>query len=609
MVKFHLIFEELLLELSGDEIYEKYYKDIDYDIFRQISIADPKTKDEGGKIKILGKYAKLLLDLYKRKNLNLEDLPNATEYLTHIYERNIPVNTGKIKGLPDLYQLVKQFIVSSNPKINEILRALDKEEYRVLLNGENWYIFQPLTEKASCYLGVSTVWCTTWGPLSLNKEYKDRENRFKSYNNTDTIYIMINKKDNDTKYQFHFPSKEFRDKENRGINTEVFLDENPEIKYFFFPSLIKDDVSEEELDIEIKRMKVLSSEDKNKLLSKANKLFGDNTLVNIIIDGDVDRLREMVGYSDVDITDDYVSFNVKELDGAVENVERTIGYYEYERENSSESLYNDLHDRFDNEHWEEISENVFKKYYEENKKEVNQNFGTVNYESFKENYFYNFIENEKVKDKSLDFIIDSAYESYRQKVQERINEYADYITFYKKYDRSIDIEFKKMYFVKFLTDNNILKISGEDKDILEMANQYVDQYNLDNEFEGIYDYDYDIPEYKVNSDEPFSNFINSYFEKLVDSDDVTEECVDARKKLNKIIEKFFDDSSEFENEDILIRLNSKKIDCSDLSVDVTYKNKDTNKISRGKVKVDNLPKYLTNYAIFENMMLFKKLLK
>jgi hypothetical protein len=612
-MKFGLILEELLLELSAQEIYQKYYKDVDYNTFQQISLADPKTVEENGEIKSLGKYVKLLVDLYKRKRIDLEDLPNAKEYLTHIYERNIPVDIGKIKGIPDLYELVKSFIVASKPKIDEILKALNENEYKILFNGENWYIFQPLTEKAACYLGVGSTWCTTWGPLSLNKEYKDRENRFEGYSRTDTIYILINKVDSSLKYQFHFGEKQFMNIENRQINTESFLNENPEIKYFFFPSLIRDDVETEEMDLQIKRMKILPQEDKQILLNKIIKLRGGNKIIDAITNDDEEMLQTLIFGEPNDkirLTGDLIIFNVNSLDDQAEQISNTIDYYQYDMQDSFSRVYEDLRDRFDEEWWRGFSEKTLDTYYNQNKSSIASNLGFLSVDSFKEYFLDSFYENEKIKDAAIDYMAESASESYSILCRERINEYIDYISFDRRYNSGYDININKVYFSQFLGETATVSmefIEGRGDDgILEIVEEFIEHYNLNTEYEGIYDYDFDEPEYSKESTSTFTTRVESFFE--IEEENMEGECKNTMKKFNEIKQKLFNNSNQFENDDVLVRLNS-IVDCSDNTVDITFTNKNTGKMSRGKVKVENIPNYVTNYALFESLVSFKKLIK
>ena len=71
-------------------------------------------------------------------------------------QNSISIDLGKIKELSDLYNVVKDYIAKDSKSLDDVLKVLSQDEYKVLHNGEVWYIFQPLTEKASCYLGVNT---------------------------------------------------------------------------------------------------------------------------------------------------------------------------------------------------------------------------------------------------------------------------------------------------------------------------------------------------------------------------------------------------------------------------------------------------------------------
>ena len=170
MMKFSNILESMLLEVTPDEIYNSYYTDIDREEFNQIVMSDPQSKINDNGIQRIGKYAKLLINLYRKKTLKLEDLPRAKEYLEYVYKHSISLDANKIKSLNDLYDVVKQYYVKDTTNLNDIITSLDEKEYRKVFQSEKWTIFVPLTEKASCYLGVNTEWCTTWGtPIFKSK--------------------------------------------------------------------------------------------------------------------------------------------------------------------------------------------------------------------------------------------------------------------------------------------------------------------------------------------------------------------------------------------------------------------------------------------------------
>ena len=124
-MKFNIILEELLLELSAGLIYKKYYQDkIKLNEFIRIAESDPQTKLNGEEGK-LGRYVKLLVNLYLRGNLKREDLPKAYEYLTYVYKHSVPLDITKIETLSDIYELVKKYIKEENVRKHIYINKLD----------------------------------------------------------------------------------------------------------------------------------------------------------------------------------------------------------------------------------------------------------------------------------------------------------------------------------------------------------------------------------------------------------------------------------------------------------------------------------------------------
>jgi len=231
--------EELLLELSPSEIYSRYYKEIKEPIFRQIVQSDPQTKidPQTGQISRIGRYSKVLLNLFTKGRLKLEDLSRGKEYLTYAYKHQVPLDINKISDLSDIYNLVKKYMETDVQDLSGIMRSLSPEDYKILMDGKEWQILQPLTEKGACYLGINTQWCTTWGPYSLNKSYQARSNYFNQHNNQGPLYIIIKKSDPEQwKFQFHFETDQFMNPSDRNINTGDFFDDAEEVRNFFFPS-------------------------------------------------------------------------------------------------------------------------------------------------------------------------------------------------------------------------------------------------------------------------------------------------------------------------------------------------------------------------------------
>ena len=212
MILYNIIQEEynkFLNEATASEIREKYYNFISEEDFNKIIDSDPTTDLEKNK---MGKYSKWLLNLFKRKELKLEDLYKVEEYLETFdkYKNKIEVkDINKIKTLPQLYDVVKDYIDSdeATSKKDEI-RKIKKDAEKVYEDNE-WLVVVPKTEEAACYYGKNTQWCTA----------ADNNNQFNYYNRDGKIYININKYTN-KKFQFHFESKQFMDERNSPITTD-----------------------------------------------------------------------------------------------------------------------------------------------------------------------------------------------------------------------------------------------------------------------------------------------------------------------------------------------------------------------------------------------------
>ena len=202
-----------------DSIYQKYYSKIDRKIFDEIVAADPKTI-QGVKI---GKYAKVLLKLFMDGNLLLEDLPKATKYLELAYKHNVPIDITKVDSLPDIYNLVSRYVVNAESSFQNILDTLleeDRTHCRTVNTApEGWMIVIPQTEKAACWLGINTEWCTTYGEHSLDPYYQNRKSLFNSYASKGKLYIVYNTK-TEEKYQVHLETESYMDSTDSAIEYE-----------------------------------------------------------------------------------------------------------------------------------------------------------------------------------------------------------------------------------------------------------------------------------------------------------------------------------------------------------------------------------------------------
>ena len=545
--------------------------------------------------------------MFLNGNLKIEDLPNAKEYLTYVYKHNIPLDAKNINSLPDIFNKIEKYKVYDTKELGDILGVLNDKEYDIKLNGEGWLIVVPLTERASCYLGVNAEWCTTWGKHSMNPSNKGRTNRFNSYSEQGPLYIIINKKNQNEKYQFHFPNKEFMNYRNSSFDHNGLLNNNPEIKGFFFPSLFG---SVSNFEKEIAFIDLLDNENTKDFLKANIDSSGKNALVNALINGDYRSVGKLIvdeeylssGEDDIDIVDRRLEIKTYSVDGIVEQVKDLINAYENASNNSMDHVRDQLdHDRHEGEvGWVRESVGLFAKYYSENKDDIVSEMGINDFDTFKKLFWEEFLDNEHLYKSWRDKVVDKTSTIYDTAYEAKKNGLTKIISFDPYFrGRGETIKLSIPYFCMFLIKNNINSINGNLGEIIESYVEY--HFGVYVEFDDVY-VNYNYPDY-----EEMYNDLNDFFESHVPDDYNPTECLRYMEVLDDIKTKYFDDN-EFENEEIIFKLKSNKIDCTNGMIMVFYMNKKTNQKFEGRIKVDNLINYINNRQLFENIVRVRRVL-
>lgn len=208
-----------------DDIYTKYYSNIDRAIFDKIVNSDPTTKG----IK-MGIYCKWLLNLFNNKKLKLEDLYKATEYLEafHSFKHKLSINDiNKIDSLPTLFKLVEPYLKKDNAEFSNEDERKFIGQFKQIFKNDKYRIIIPLTLKASQYFGQDTEWCTT--NTDMFKQYtRNQTDKIDDY----ALYILYTE-DPDDRLQFHFNTRQFMDVTDSQIDIKKFFEENKDIKDFF----------------------------------------------------------------------------------------------------------------------------------------------------------------------------------------------------------------------------------------------------------------------------------------------------------------------------------------------------------------------------------------
>jgi hypothetical protein len=215
-MKYLIPFHNFLNESKLEDIYSKYYADIETDIFNQLISADPTTIVKNGEVVKMGSYSKWLLQLFKTNNLKLEDLYKATEYLTSfdaLKKHNLlsgqQADILSFKTLPDLFKVISEVGGTGKPTEDESYLIKDRfyinnGQAEVYFEDNDYLIVIPRTLEASQFYGKDTQWCTT------------KPDMFKHYSEKGNLYIIIDKYSLNASYrtrrvQFHFEERQFMD--------------------------------------------------------------------------------------------------------------------------------------------------------------------------------------------------------------------------------------------------------------------------------------------------------------------------------------------------------------------------------------------------------------
>lgn len=514
-MKFQQLLEELIVELSGEDAYKKFYSNMDKNVFNQIIFADPKTiTDASGNISKVGPYSKNLLTMYKKRYLKLEDLPRAKEYLEYVYQYNIR-GMDKVRNLDDLYKLVQQYIIKSTNSLTDAIKALSPNEYKILYDGQLIKIFQPLTEKAACYIGVNTVWCTTWGPASLNDKFKGRVNQFNYYHDKGPLYIIISKQSPDEKYQFHLESKQFMDINDKKIDSKLLFKKYPELKNFFFPSFVKE-VTPEQLKKELSQIFMLSKNDSMTLIEKTIGGTSENPLITAIIERNKKQLNSLIHddniIDEIAIYSGKINFPVSKLTFQLTEISYTLNSYIGDKQNSWETLYSQISDIDIDDDWvHELFENSFKSYYLTHKDEL-IDLNVYNYEGFKKYYFHDFYNDSKIIDSFKSNSVKNTEELYIEECDEEINQIENFIMFSEShhYPYSVTIELDIENFIIFVARKSIKEIPN----INDFTVQYCIENDVPIEYDGIYNFTWNYATYE--SDESYRDDVDNYFQEFLD---------------------------------------------------------------------------------------------
>jgi hypothetical protein len=269
-MKFKSLITNLIMEQGRYEILVKTFtksrkkKDkvippvMNIEELNQLVLADPTTRQDDGNIKKAGKYANWIIknfvnkfkkqddktdeELKAERNLFFEDLYKTNEDLQKFDRFKSRLTNKDINSynFESLYDAVKDFDLTMAQTTKSERKTSDHPGGEVVHDGSQWKVIKisdegQLGKEAACHYGgqnKETRWCTSAPGLSY----------FERYIKDGPLYVLLDKSDTETgsvtglpkrRYQFHFPSQQYMDIDDRQIDLVKFLSENDELKPLF----------------------------------------------------------------------------------------------------------------------------------------------------------------------------------------------------------------------------------------------------------------------------------------------------------------------------------------------------------------------------------------
>jgi hypothetical protein len=481
--------------------------------------------------------------------------------------------------------------------------ALNPDEYTIYYQGKQWEVYIPKTQRAASYLGVGTNWCTTWGEYCLNPEYKTSTNQFESYNRRDKLYIVVNKQDPQKKYQFHFQSKSFMNKHDNPINLKDFFTNHEELISVFYPSLY-DEVSEQEFAQDLKRIQYLPDIFQEKLIGRLVQ-GSDNPVVNAIVHQQAGPVALFFGLVEADHSDDerwdnsnYVEYgdttlqlNLDKIGSVIEDLDRAYStaasQYGWEV-NASEHFYGSdiIKEQF---------EKDLEQFLKDHETDLKEKFGVhlqdlMNreelYEKYEEKYYSDFYYNATEA-------VQNAQRDAEKEFEDTVYAQEAYGGYRYRNDHKYELIFNKYTLIRYLMQQGITKPVEDVDDFVDDFMRTMNVPNQDSVYEAMMEAEgaADYPTYK-----DLEGVFEDYFEDL----DADPKIVELKKALQEFIDRYkLGDSYEYHKGDIMLKLYPKDINVDTESVRVWYINRATGVDEIGYIKIENLPRYITNYSLFE----------
>ena len=218
----------VLNEITVKDAYARFYKGVPENHYESIISFIQTGGEDFNEGMVLSPESKWALKLYKANPKQfLEDLyklrndrgDGYLDIFLRAKERRmisgVQADLNQYKSIAELGHFVNSLDYehimgrTKGEQSNAINAAAQEAEFPY--EDEKWKVIIPLTYEASCYWGNGTEWCTAT---------RETDKWYNKYTADGPLYILIDK-ENNYRYQFHFPSRQFMNEEDYDIDEPV----------------------------------------------------------------------------------------------------------------------------------------------------------------------------------------------------------------------------------------------------------------------------------------------------------------------------------------------------------------------------------------------------
>lgn len=226
---------QLLSEINVVDAYQRFYQKIPQEDYKTIVSAIQGNNSE------LHQDTKWVLGLYKHwGKIVIEDLyklhndegTGALDIFRRARDRRMTrgIDLNRFKSISELVVWVREEL-NANEVLGrtkgEMSTAVNKaaNDAYFIYEDDIWKVVIPKSYEASCYWGQGTEWCTAT---------RETDEWYKYYSKQGPLFININKQ-NGEKYQFHFESEQFMDKDDISIDYPILdnINASENLKEFY----------------------------------------------------------------------------------------------------------------------------------------------------------------------------------------------------------------------------------------------------------------------------------------------------------------------------------------------------------------------------------------